>query len=648
MKPKQISICTALFVGLLLGLSGCSDMLDKAPDGRLSLDEVFADNDKVAAYLNSCYRFMPAKGKFYYWWERGPACWSDDAWDADDVDVSWAFSSRMYRGDGSADNHPILTASQPDFSQYNNSNYWNNYWAGIHDCSVFIDRLNKPETVVTNAQDRSRWAAEAHLLRAYYYSELVKWFGCGLPLVDKPLNYDSNFSNIAKADYYTTVKFIMSDCDAALSCPDLPWRISNSGEVGRLPKALAWAIKSRMMLYAASPLYNDGKNHWEEAYQVTKEAMEKLSEVGYGLYNTLYDTQLYAGANSFFGPDDYPAQMKRFAGIYNELFQTSVEATASPRENETIFETNFVEGQTITIEGIGGQNGFKSGACPSQEIVDCFETINGKTILNMEAPYKDPVTHLKPNYNADNEMYDPNNPYVNRDPRFYASIYYNGAKRYTYWPNAEEPAAKENYPAAAGRRVRKIMTYTGEPVTGRSATVRYLTRTGYFMRKFTDPQVGLDNHHGTAKFKDFRYAEMLLNFAEAACQTNRPDEARMAVNLVRARVGMPALPDGLEGNALLLRIKNERRVEFCFEEQRFFDVRRWTAPDGNLEKTDRWLTAAIITRNADGTFTYERGPVGNERNCWQNKWLKVAIPMKEANIISAIQGTDVNWQNSGW
>jgi hypothetical protein len=623
-------------------LSSCNSILDQAPDGKTSYADIFKDNDKVAAYLNTCYRNMPGKGHLYFFFERGPACWSDEAWDADDNDVNWAGSALMYAGKASASADPRWSVSGQGA---NCENYWDYYWQCIHDCAYFLQQL--PTATVTNESDRSRWAAEAHLLRAYYYEELLRWFGRGLPLVDTPYTLDQSYADVKCASYYETVQFIIKDCDTALACADLPWRITSDGESGRLPKSLAWAIKSRMMLYAASPLYTGSDDHWQEAYTMTKDAMTALSAQGYELYTTMKNSSMYAGKDSHFAYDGYDDNLKLKAGIYAEYFCTDLANSATPVDKETIFASRFGMGNSIVIEGVGCQYGYKCGSCPSQELVDSYETIDGKPVLNLSTPYKDEETHMEPNYNTANTMYNPNDPYKNRDPRFYATIYYNGSQRTSWWSCNELPSCYENYPAGAGWRTRKIMTYVGEPLSGVSSTSRTLTRTGYYIRKFYDPNVGPSNYHGEPNFKEFRYAEILLNFAEAAAHAGHADEAIAAVNKIRSRVGMPNLPAGLTGDALLQRIYNERRVEFALEEQRYFDVRRWSSPTGDLAKTDKWVTAMHITRNSDGSFTYNRAQVnGAARGCWSNKFLKCAIPLDESSRILSITGT--SWQNPGW
>ena len=638
---KLKNLYKTLFIFLLGLLTSCSDILDQSPDGKMSLEEVFIDNDKVSAYLNTCYKFLPSKGILYYFWERGPACWCDEAWDADDIDVNWASSAKFYNGNASAASHPIWSGEEMD--GHNTVKYWDRYFEAIHDCSYFLEHIDN--ATVTSEENRSRWRAEAHLLRAYYYSELIRWFGCGMPLIEKPFQYTDDFKDVKKASYYETVQFIMKDCDFALACNELPWRITTGGEANRLPKSLAYAIKSRVMLFAASPLYCENNNYWDEAYRVTKASLDGLKSQGYQLYSTLMNKAVFFDSHSYFGPEGYRLAEK--SAMLNEYFCSTLEYTSDPVDKETIFQTHGGTGGTITVEGIGALQGYKSGTCPSQELVDCYETLNGKTILDLDKPYFDEETHLKPNYNSDNTMYDSQNPYVNRDPRFYASIYYNGSKRYGYWPFDEDPQAYENAGGKVGYRTRNIMTYVGEPQTGYSSNARHMTRTGYFIRKFTDPTSDGKNQRAAAQYKEFRLAEVILNFAEAAAHTGHDAEARAAVNEIRTRAGMPNLPESLTGAELLKRIIHERRVELALEEARFFDVRRLHLPTEDLSKTDKWVTAAKITRNADGTFTYDRQQVnGKSRLCYANKWLKAPIPLSEVNGIIAITGE--NWQNPGW
>lgn len=652
-------ILSILTIGLsmVFMLGSCSDALDVAPSGYISYEDIFADNDMTMYYLNTCYSSLPNKGLHYFFWSRGPVEWCDDAWDADDLDVDWAASRLLYDGNASASSHPVWAVSGESLSM----NYWQMYFSRIRNCGVFLQNIGTAN--VNSEDDRARWTAEAHLLRAYYYTELLQWFGCGLPIIEDPLSYDSDFSTVERGSYYDVVQFIIKECDTALECDQLPWRITTSGEAMRVTKALAWAIKSRMSLFAASPLYAEGENHWEEAYEISKAALEALTSNGYELYNAVSRTSVWGpdaehllmpGYTTSGEAEDY----NEYAALYNEYFCNSADYSESPADKETIFQLIDNNGDVANVDGIGAICGYKTGTCPSQELVDAYETVDGQPVLNLEQPYNDEY-HLEPNYNTANTMYDPQNPYANRDPRFYATIYYNGSKRYCEWTieDQESELCFENYPGAQGNRTRIVATWdayedadgnivnTQEPYTGRSLTGRTYTRTGYYERKFLHPNSGMNNRLGGARHKDYRLAEVYLNLAEAAANAGYEDEARAAMNVVRERVGMPDVTSSVTGNDLILRIHNERRVEFALEGNRYFDVRRWQTSDGDLSDTDHWITGAHITHMYDGTYTYERTTL-KERNCWPNKWLKVAIPLTEVNNMIAITGED--WQNPGW
>jgi susD family len=613
----------------LATVSACESALDMAPDGYVSIPQIFQDNEQTGAWLNTCYEYIPEMGIKFHYWSRGLVVWSDEAWDSDEG--AGLMSGLLYKGQASADNHPIVNLS----ANFGNGDYWNRYWAAIRKCAVFLSYIDGAN--VTSQSDKMRWKAEAHVLRAYYYSELLRWYGTGLPIVREAYALDTDFGKVVKPSFYESVQFVIEDCNAALAISQLPWRITTAAEAGRMTKAVAEAIRARMILYAASPLYNDGQDHWDEAYRITKEAVTNLKKNGYALYDKVNYPE-FKEATAFLPNDG--------AALYNEYFTSTMEYTADPADRETIYQNKADQGAVFQMDGIG-INGDKSGTNPSQELVDCYETVDGEPVLDLANPYEDEM-HLTPNYNPENRTYDPQNPYENRDPRFYASIYYNGSKRHCYWKVTEDPKCIENYPAEPGTRTRIIATYPEEPFTGLMGAGQggQRTRTGYYERKFLHPYAA-PTYPGSAgaNFKMFRLGEAILNFAEAAAEAGHEDEAIAAVNEIRSRVGMPGLDAGLSGDELMLRIRNERRVELAMEGFRYYDVRRWSLPSGDLSETDRYLTAARVTRNGDGTYSYARQLVG-ERMCYQNKFLWLPIPLNEANLMTTLTG--VNWQNPGW
>ena len=304
--------------------------------------------------------------------------------------------------------------------------------------------------------------------------------------------------------------------------------------------------------------------------------------------------------------------------------------TSSNDQRATDKETIYHAGDKMQVwryAGMPTNPGMeRTGPCPTQDMVDAYEMANG------EAPitgYSDesrtvPIVNAKSGYKEDD-------PYAGRDPRFYASIYYNGAVR-----NLDQPAGK------------KVETFVGgaEEI---SDINRKHTRTGYYLRKFNNFRSGQDNDADGA-VRLLRLAELYLNFAESAYQSAGPDvpvkagafsmSARDAVNAVRTRAGMPGFPLGMTKEAFEKKYRNERRIELAFEEHRFFDVRRWKI----LDQTDRFVTGMRITKSGSN-FVYKRFKFQN-RNAFSDKYLMYPIDQNEVDKIIGLSGSD--WQNPGW
>ncbi len=167
---------------------------------------------------------------------------------------------------------------------------------------------------------------------------------------------------------------------------------------------------------------------------------------------------------------------------------------------------------------------------------------------------------------------------------------------------------------------------------------RLNTHTGYYLRKFIDPKLQV-NQGQDARWKKYRLAEIYLNYAEAENEANGPStEAYNAINTVRRRADMPDLPTGLSQEQVRERIRRERRVELAMEEHRFWDVRRWKI----LDKTDKLVTGMEIIKTGNN-YTYNRFVVGR-RNSWQNKFLIFPIPITD---VANIPDFSTN-QNPGW
>ncbi len=354
--------------------TSCNDQLDLQNDGRIDASSIFTDRYRTMGYLNACYGYC--SGPYI---DRASYC--DEAEDCDD-NIAGARSG-WYNGSVTASNYA-------SYSQ--DGGPWTSLYAGIRKCNVFLANIWNSTAYATD-EEKEGWAAQAHTLRALYYLQLIKRYG-DVPIYDKPLSVNYDYSKLTKAKFSAVVKFILADCDSALTAPatasGFPWDIYIN-QFGIMSRAISYAIKSEAVTYAASPLFSDGTYTWADATKINGEALSQCLNHNYSLFNVQ--------------PTKNAAQ-----NPYALYFITSSNDQRSV-DKETIYQC----GGTMAIwqnAGLPTNSGMsKSGPCPSQELVDSYEMANGKQITDAASGY------------------DPTNPYVGRDPRFYASIYYNGAVR---------------------------------------------------------------------------------------------------------------------------------------------------------------------------------------------------------------------------
>lgn len=614
--PYVGAVLLAAFAG-----QGCS-LLDTTPDGRETLDQIFADHDKTAAYLNTCYSKLPTKGTSYYWVCNAPTALSDEGYLVSGT-INDAIPAKMYTSGGTASSHPVRDYSDDE-------NYYSAYMLQLRYCTTFLQYIDKAG--VNSESERARWRAEAHVLRAYYMLEMLKWFGA---FAYEPNGYpdDYDYSTLKKRTVWELAELIDAECTAAIDTNELPWRIDNPSDVKRMTKALAWCIKSKAYLFAASPVHSEDYSadqkalHWKTAFQVNQQAVEALESNGYSLKTSVSNPRLYTGK----------------AAAYKELF-TSISLTSAD-DRETIYQAtsrqNYIDHNYIGALN-WPNNTTRAGVVPTQEMVDAYEVLNAdgtvaEPLLDLANPYTATKT---PNYNqkALDLGYDPDDPYAApRDPRMEACIIRNGDK--ILW----------------GGELRTVETFVGgENGVSDDTSENRFTRTGYYYRKYIAPDVdATDNKVDAAPWKFFRLAEIKLNLAEAAAEAGELDVAKAQVNDIRSRVGMPALPDNLTQAEMILRVRHERMVELCYEECRYFDVRRWAEAFAGSQLYQQYfkipcerLTVMWITKNPDDTYTYERRTDLLRNASTQPRDVLLPIPETEANNLYSL--TNKRWQNSGW
>lgn len=437
--------------------------------------------------------------------------------------------------DNFTDNTTYGPTGTPSFSLFDNgsygpsnplfSNQWKNMYANIRKCNLFIEKVTAAE--FSDALKKSM-LAQARFLRAYFYRQLIDLHG-GVPIIKTVLRNDENAEIFyPRNSYEECVAFIQTECTAA--AVDLPLTVTGAN-VGRATKGAALALKGEEELYA-------GK--WADAIATHKQIMDL------NVYKLFSD---YAGI--FYANNENNQEV-----IFDIQFAPELRRK----------QINQYWGVPMVAKGAGWGT-----VDPTQNLVDSYEFKDGKTEADGSS------------------MFDPANPYKNRDKRFYASIIYDGS----IW------------------RGTVIYTRLGIPnnaneinVVGKSGNAG---RTGYFTKKLQDSTIYSTNSTlDGANVIVYRYAEVLLNYAEAKNELTGPDdEVYSAINQVRKRAGQPDLPAGLSKIEMRERIRRERRIELAFEGKYFYDIMRWKTAEQIFSKPVMGMKITTVA----GKLTYQKIPV---------------------------------------
>jgi starch-binding outer membrane protein, SusD/RagB family len=386
---------------------------------------------------------------------------------------------------------------------------WGNYYRIITRANIFLSNAMERDYSDRSPSEQEKlnmMIGEMHFHRGYSYYRLASFVG-GVPLVTTPFSLDDDYL-ISRESYENVMSFAIAELDEAARL--LPVA-QPANMAGRATKGAALGIKARALLYYASPLNNP--NNDMSRWQAAADAAKAVIDMGiYSLY-----------------PD------------YGELFREE----ANFNNNEYIFEM-VINNSLVRIMGIerdfypNGHGGF-AVCVPTHQQVQAYETANGM-------------------YIEDDPDYDPDRFWENRDPRFYATILWNGVQ-------------------FRGREIELFLPGGMDSFEGPIGSWN-ASYTGYYNRKFIQEWLegapgGSSGNTSSPNFPRLRYAEVLLNYAEALYNLDQEDLARQYINMVRSRpsVNMPPVADS--GPALMRRIENERRVELYLEEHRFFDIRRW-------------------------------------------------------------------------
>ncbi|PYO72682.1 MAG: RagB/SusD family nutrient uptake outer membrane protein [Gemmatimonadetes bacterium] len=549
---------TTIAAVLVLGLTGCNGILDVSPRDQLSDDAVFADPNLAQAFVNDMYRGM---GQGLY--EIMLSSMADETHFIHVYQTDKVVQARITPSDRGA----------LDDNRFNHFDWSDNY-TRIRQANTFLRRI---DSTTFDTAWKQRMKGEAYFLRAYFYHNLLRMYG-GVPLITKVYGLNEDYK-VARNTFKETVDFIVANADSAAAL--LPVSYS-AADVGRATKGAALALKARVLLYAASDLYNVNPSGQPETGYTGSQDRTALWRAAKDAAKAVMDLGVY----SLFRPA--PANAQEAAKNYGDLFlqQTSEEVIMS---RQFLTSRGWSDGGPFGL--FNGPNGYHNwgGNTPIQNLIDDYRMADGSKF-----DWSNPVHAAKP--------------YANRDPRFYASILYDGA------PWRTRPTDAQKFEPNNMIETFRALTYVESGTTKVAAGLD--TRegpiedwnggySGYYIRKFVDPTVDHQFVVQQVPWIFFRYAEIVLNYAEASIELNELGDAMTALNQIRRRAGMPEF-SGLDQATLRDESRNERRVEMAFEEQRFFDVRRWM------------IAPQVFSKNAGGINIYLDGDSPTDRSTWRN------------------------------
>ncbi|TCC98906.1 RagB/SusD family nutrient uptake outer membrane protein [Pedobacter psychroterrae] len=536
--------------------------------------EIYSNITQIRNVLNNVYSGLP--NGFSDIGTSWLAAASDEAEEVNNVETIQNFNTGN-----------ITPYSNPD-------DVWNKTYASIRNAKIFIQstdtitwkiwQYSNPTEYTRRVELIKQYKAEAKFLTAFFYFELVKRYG-GVPIVDEVIDKNTDWiSRFPRRSFSDCVDFIVYNCDSAAA--GLP-ATYDTGNYGRATKGAAMALKARILLYAASDLYNQSSNADPLLGYVGGDRTARWVKAAEANRAVITFTPVYA-----------------FQAKYETL-----SVLAATKSTEVIFERRYAASNTFEKQNtaVGFPMG-ATGTCPSGNLVDAFEHLDDGNF-----------DWSKPAHAA--------NPYNRRDPRLAKIVAFNGA------PFGKVPAPVELF--AGG--------INGKPRDRAS-------KTGYYLRKYMNETLDLQLGEVAPKQWMFiRLAEIHLNYAEAMNEAYGPEgtgpgtltvSARTALNSVRTRaaVALKAISAGADQQSMNALIRNERRVELAFEGHRFWDVRRWMIAGQAIGGT---LRGVNVVKNADGTFSYT--PTVVENRVWNDKLYYYPIPQSE---ISKSNGVIV--QNRGW
>lgn len=600
LKLKNIYLLFAILS--TVALNSCDNYLDIVPDKTQEIELMFERKEAAYRALATCYHYLPQEDGVY----------STSAFASDELTTPIAKETpgvELMRGKQSADN-PIM-GLWDDTYPYGRTQ--ESLFKAIRACNTFIENIDLVKDMKT--EEKEAWKSEVIFLKAYYHFLLFRQYG-PIPIVDKnlPITAGVEEVRIKRRPVDEVIDYIVSTIDKSIT--NLPTRITSSNDLGRIDKVIAYSIKSRVLLYAASPLFNGNATF----YDTFKD------KDGVKLFNTTYDKEkwkkaLDAAEQAIQLAEANNVKMYEFNGVVPsfdtlDIKQPEVKALYNYRymfterwNSELIWgNSNPVHnGQWWSLQAASmminpdasAQEGAWQWVSPTIQAVEAYYTKNGLPI-DEDLTFKYANRYSLARVTSDDKYHVMAgtaimipNLHLGREPRFYASIGFDKGI-YRTW------GQKWNLQMKKGE------------IHGRHANSNDYVITGYVLKKVCHP-----NSEGEAYTKlivypwpIIRLAELYLNYAEAYNEYYGPDQKVYdALNKVRVRSGVPTVEEAW-GNPAIAKtlnkhkspeglreiIKQERRIELAFEGHRNFDVRRW-------KEADKYFNIPVTGWSVDGSAT---------------------------------------------
>ncbi len=566
-------------------INSCStDFLNLTPKDSISESAVWGDPNLVELFVNEMYRGL---GHGHHEAELS----------------SMVDESHFIHNYGT--NQVVLSIITPsDIGQWNRGNQnayrWSRVYGYIRNANMFMENID--DVPFEDEAWRERLKGEVYFLIAYYYHNLVRLHG-GVPIVTKVYGLEDDYA-VPRNSLKECVDYIVENADKAAAI--LP-EVQEGANLGRANKGGALALKSRILLWAASDLVHE---NWYGSYE-----QPGLVTIG-GDRTAAWTAAKKAAFDVMSLPVGYT--------LHDELgdpFQDYTDLFIHKSSSEHIFSRYFIKSSgwsdadnNMQSPLYNGPNGYAAwaGNTPIQALVDDYEMADGTRF-----DWNNPVHAAAP--------------YENRDPRFYASILYDGA------PWRQRPTSTAAFDPLNQISIRTV--YKGNDTNSEVASYGVDTRqgpqqtwnggyTGYYLRKTidiaVDPEFTYSGAAPETPWVFFRLGEIYLNYAEACIELGEDAEAKTYLNMIRKRAGMPDITE--TGDALRERYRNERRIEMFNEQSRYFDVRRWLIGDQVYHNTK----GIVINEFSDGRVEYSVHEVSQPRG-WDDKTNLLPILQDEMN-----------------